>query len=82
MNDEATRKYIQALKRLMTFCQRRYPTDPSRSVDFDGASNEARGAYGGGSDKLVRRERRQWALWDAVHRCLGCGVDARPGAGK
>ncbi|EFN54692.1 hypothetical protein CHLNCDRAFT_15571, partial [Chlorella variabilis] len=35
MNDEATRKFIQALKRLMTFCQRRYPTDPSRCVDFD-----------------------------------------------
>lgn len=30
MNDEATRKFIQAIKRLMTFCQRRYPTDPSR----------------------------------------------------
>jgi pre-mRNA-splicing factor 18 len=37
MNDEATRKFIQALKRLMTFVQRRYPTDPSRSVDFDGS---------------------------------------------
>lgn len=39
MNDEASRKFIQALKRIMTFCQRRYPTDPSRCVDFDGASN-------------------------------------------
>jgi pre-mRNA-splicing factor 18 len=39
MNDEASRKFIQALKRLMTFCQRRYPTDPSRCVDFDGATN-------------------------------------------
>lgn len=39
MNDEATRKIIQALKRLMTFCQRRYPTVPSRSVDFDGVTN-------------------------------------------
>lgn len=39
MNDEASRKFIQALKRLMTFCQRRYPTDPSRCVDFDGAGN-------------------------------------------
>lgn len=34
MNDEATRKYLQAIKRLMTFVQRAYPTDPSRSVDF------------------------------------------------
>lgn len=39
MNDEATRKLIQALKRIMTFCQRRYPTDPSRSADFDGGSS-------------------------------------------
>lgn len=39
MNDEASRKFIQALKRLMTFCQRRYPTDPSRCVDFDGVGN-------------------------------------------
>ena len=30
---------LQAIKRLMTFCQRRYPTDPSRCVDFDGFSN-------------------------------------------
>lgn len=51
MNDEATRKFIQALKRLMTFCQRRYPTLPSRSVDFDGFSSEGRGAAGAGSDK-------------------------------
>jgi len=35
MADEASRKYIQALKRLMTFVQRRYPTDPSRCMDFD-----------------------------------------------
>ena len=45
MNDEATRKFIQALKRLMTFVQKRYPTDPSRSVDFDGgADGSARSA--------------------------------------
>lgn len=54
MNDEATRKFIQAMKRLMTFCQRRYPTDPSRCVDFDGFSNAGRGAVGGGGDKAVR----------------------------
>jgi hypothetical protein len=54
MNDEATRKFIQALKRVMTFCQRRYPTDPSRCVDFDGFSNAGRGAVGGGGDKAVR----------------------------
>jgi hypothetical protein len=56
MNDEATRKFIQAIKRLMTFCQRRYPTDPSRCVDFDGFSNAGRGAVGGGGDKAVGGE--------------------------
>eukprot|EP00744_Colponema_vietnamica_P022300 GILI01032016.1.p1 GENE.GILI01032016.1~~GILI01032016.1.p1 ORF type:complete len:400 (+),score=110.59 GILI01032016.1:102-1202(+) len=32
LNDETQRKYIQAVKRLMTFCQRQYPADPSKSV--------------------------------------------------
>jgi len=32
LNDEVTRKYIQSIKRLMTFCQMKYPTDPSKSV--------------------------------------------------
>ncbi|KAL1505174.1 hypothetical protein ABEB36_004796 [Hypothenemus hampei] len=34
MNDETQRKYIQALKRLMTRCQEYYPTDPSRCVEY------------------------------------------------
>lgn len=32
LNDETQRKYIQALKRLMTFCQRAFPADPSKCV--------------------------------------------------
>ncbi|KAM9967091.1 hypothetical protein ACTFIR_007328 [Dictyostelium discoideum] len=32
LNDEMQRKYIQAVKRLMTFCQTQYPTAPSRSI--------------------------------------------------
>jgi pre-mRNA-splicing factor 18 len=32
LNDEQTRKYIQSVKRMMTYCQKRYPTDPSRMV--------------------------------------------------
>uniref|UniRef100_A0ACD5X5Y1 Uncharacterized protein n=1 Tax=Avena sativa TaxID=4498 RepID=A0ACD5X5Y1_AVESA len=39
MNDETTRKYLQSVKRLMTFCQRKYPTDPSRSVEFNSLAN-------------------------------------------
>jgi pre-mRNA-splicing factor 18 len=52
MNDEASRKYIQALKRLMTFVQRRYPTDPSRCMDFD--ANNALGD--GQTNKLLLLE--------------------------
>jgi hypothetical protein len=38
MNDEATRKYLQGLKRLITFVQRAYPTDPSRWACARGAA--------------------------------------------
>lgn len=34
MNDETTRKYIHAVKRLMTKCQAYFPSDPSKSVEF------------------------------------------------
>ncbi|XP_045479237.1 pre-mRNA-splicing factor 18 [Harmonia axyridis] len=34
MNDETQRKYIQALKRLMTKCQEYFPTDPSKCVEY------------------------------------------------
>ena len=36
LNDEVKRKYIQAIKRLMTQAQIYYPTDPHRSVNFRG----------------------------------------------
>ncbi|XP_071722003.1 uncharacterized protein [Rutidosis leptorrhynchoides] len=39
MNDETTRKYLQSIKRLMTFCQRRYPTVPSKAVEFNSLAN-------------------------------------------
>jgi pre-mRNA-splicing factor 18 len=32
LNDETQRKYIQAVKRLMSFAQSKYPTDPSKSI--------------------------------------------------
>eukprot|EP01024_Parvocaulis_polyphysoides_P013217 TRINITY_DN15153_c0_g1_i2.p1 TRINITY_DN15153_c0_g1~~TRINITY_DN15153_c0_g1_i2.p1 ORF type:complete len:478 (-),score=115.68 TRINITY_DN15153_c0_g1_i2:295-1728(-) len=56
MNDEATRKYLQAIRRLMTFVQRKYPTDPSRAVDFNAWVDPGRGAAGGGSDKQALLE--------------------------
>lgn len=39
MNDETTRKYLQSVKRLMTFCQRKYPTMPSKAVEFNSLAN-------------------------------------------
>ena len=36
LNDETQRKYIQGLKRLMTYAQKAYPTDPSKSVEYNG----------------------------------------------
>ncbi|KAK9875709.1 hypothetical protein WA026_009506 [Henosepilachna vigintioctopunctata] len=39
MNDETQRKYIQALKRLMTKCQEYFPTDPSRCVEYAAFGN-------------------------------------------
>ncbi|CAN6561295.1 hypothetical protein ACFX13_031865 [Malus domestica] len=39
MNDETTRKYLQSIKRLMTFCQRRYPAMPSKAVEFNSLAN-------------------------------------------
>ncbi|KAB0802837.1 hypothetical protein PPYR_05023 [Photinus pyralis] len=43
MNDETQRKYIQAIKRLMTKCQEYFPTDPSRCVEYQafGSTNES-----------------------------------------
>ncbi|XP_042517717.1 pre-mRNA-splicing factor 18 [Macadamia integrifolia] len=39
MNDETTRKYLQSVKRLMTFAQRRYPAMPSKAVEFNSLAN-------------------------------------------
>lgn len=35
MHDEASRKMLNGVKRCISFCQRRYPANPSRSVDFN-----------------------------------------------
>jgi len=72
MNNEATRKYLQGLKRLLTFMQRAHPTDPSRSVEFDGYKDAGRGIIGGGSDKQARPLRRTGPLPNVcfVHAAL------------
>ncbi|CDP10312.1 unnamed protein product [Coffea canephora] len=62
MNDETTRKYLQSIKRLMTFCQRRYPTLPSKAVEFNSLAN--------GSDlqSLLREERSSRANHEPEER--------------
>ncbi|CAH8511480.1 unnamed protein product [Dicrocoelium dendriticum] len=37
LNDETQRKYIQAIKRLMTQCQKYFPSDPSKCVNYMGS---------------------------------------------
>ena len=32
MDDEGTRKYLNAVKRLLTYVQKSFPTDPSKMV--------------------------------------------------
>jgi pre-mRNA-splicing factor 18 len=43
LHDEQTRKYLQSVKRLITFAQRKYPSTPSLSLEFNSGVN--------GSDK-------------------------------
>ncbi len=40
LNDETQRKYIQAVKRLISKCQQYYVTDPSRCVEYSLVKNE------------------------------------------
>merc|ERR1712187_652737 len=53
MGDEATRKYLHSLKRLLTAVQRLYPTNPSQGIEFYGETNVFKGKYGLGSNKLA-----------------------------
>jgi pre-mRNA-splicing factor 18 len=48
MHDEQSRKYLQSVKRLITFAQRRYPSTPSLSLEFNSGVN--------GSDKQALLE--------------------------
>lgn len=41
MTDEATRRSLQGIKRLMTFVQRTYPSDPSKSMEYNGFQHTA-----------------------------------------
>lgn len=41
MTDEATRRSLQGIKRLMTFVQRTYPSDPSKSMEYNAFKHTA-----------------------------------------
>ncbi|KAG5596817.1 hypothetical protein H5410_038049 [Solanum commersonii] len=41
MIDETTRKLLHSVKRLVTFCQRRYPTMPSKCMEFNSLANSS-----------------------------------------
>merc|ERR1712176_650239 len=56
MGDEATRKYLHGLKRLLTSMQRIFPTFPSRSVEFDCERDISKGAQGSGSMRIALQE--------------------------
>ncbi len=44
MHNEETRKFVQAVKRLITFAQRTYPSAPSMSFEFNAnLEDKARG---------------------------------------
>jgi len=53
MSDEATRKCLHGLKRLLTVVQRLYPTDPSQCAEFFDEIDHAKGSFGAGSLKLA-----------------------------
>jgi len=70
MHDEETRKFLQSIKRLMTYAQRAYPTTPSLSLNFNSGIN--------GSDKeeLLKAEARVGKIDNAVPALmLGDGKD-------
>jgi hypothetical protein len=75
-------RYFQAIKRLVSNLQRIYPTDPSRSVDFNLTAGEGRGATGGGSQKAALLEAQQrgevLALAAAPHHMAPDGSVAIP----
>jgi len=53
MGDEASRKYLQGLKRLISVVQRLFPTSPSWSVEFCDEVDISRGFHG--SDSLKHK---------------------------
>eukprot|EP00043_Microstomoeca_roanoka_P007538 m.72564 g.72564 ORF g.72564 m.72564 type:complete len:375 (-) comp13862_c0_seq8:1798-2922(-) len=60
LNDEMQRKYIQGLKRLMTFCQKRYPNVPSKCLEFQGLESEL---YPVNNDLKMRELEAEQAAW-------------------
>jgi pre-mRNA-splicing factor 18 len=56
MHLPCTHACLQAMKRLLSAVQRMYPTDPSRSADFQTTTDLGRGVAGSGSHKQALLE--------------------------
>jgi len=65
MNDEATRKFLQGMKRLLSAMQRLHPTDPSRSVDFNAVQHAGIGAKAGSEKQLLLTAEAGGDTWRA-----------------
>ncbi|EGD75076.1 hypothetical protein PTSG_06732 [Salpingoeca rosetta] len=60
LNDEMQRKYIQGLKRLMTFAQKRYPNVPSKCLEFQGMEDTL---YPVSNDLKMREVEEEQTAW-------------------
>eukprot|EP00049_Salpingoeca_infusionum_P006099 m.101323 g.101323 ORF g.101323 m.101323 type:complete len:187 (+) comp13197_c0_seq1:240-800(+) len=67
LNDEKQRKYLQALKRLMTFCQKRYPNIPSRCLEFRGLQQ---GLYPLSPPLDLEEVKAEKRLWQKAKRAV------------
>eukprot|EP00055_Hartaetosiga_balthica_P010625 m.45915 g.45915 ORF g.45915 m.45915 type:complete len:365 (+) comp7243_c0_seq1:201-1295(+) len=63
LNDEQQRKYIQGVKRLMTFCQKRFPNVPSKCLEFGGVQG---GLYPVESELNLEKVQREQEAWKKV----------------
>ncbi len=54
LNDESQRKYIQAVKRLMSFAQNKYPNDPSKNIGWERGSQWCNYSMNGDANAIIK----------------------------
>lgn len=84
MQDEQTRKYLQSIKRLLTFAQRKYPALPSMCWEFNsgvqGSDKQARSVAGVRHECGGRKRsepRLEFLRHGAVFPCVRLGTLGR-----